>query len=108
LYQTARSCRDFYVNRFSQEVTMAAKPKKKAPVKVPIDVKTAIKLEAKLRHGLIGSPAHIIDGPPSPLKHKKSTTVDLDGPTVARFADHLRKKLISSASYIFDDDKKKK
>ena len=84
-----------------------AKPKKKAPAKVPIDAKTAVKLEAKLRDGLAGSPAHIIDGP-YPTKKTKSTTVDLDGPTVARFANHLRAKLIASAAYIFDDSKKKK
>ena len=83
------------------------KAKKKAPAKVPIDAGTAVKLEKKLRDGLIGSPAHIIDGPPSPKK-KKSTTVDLDGATVARFANHLKSRLIGSSAHIFEAAKKKK
>jgi hypothetical protein len=82
------------------------KTKKKAPAKVPIDAGTAVKLEKKLRDGLIGSPAHIIDGPPSPMK-KKARTVDLDGATVARFANHLKAQLIGSSAHIFEPPKKK-
>jgi len=99
----------FYLNRI-QGVTMAtAKPK--GPVKVTIGANSAVKLEAALRKGLTGSPAHITDEPPEPKKRPKNTSVELDAPTVAKFADHLRDKLVGSGAYIFpddDDDKKKK
>jgi len=86
-----------------------ATAKPKAPVKVTIDAKSAVKLEAALRNGLTGSPAHITDQPPKPKSSKKkSTSVELDGRTVARFADHLRNKLGARGAYIFRDDKKTK
>lgn len=87
-----------------------ATAKPKGPVKVTIGAKSAVKLEAALRKGLTGSPAHIIDNPPDPKKRPKKASVELDASTVARFADHLRDKLVGSGAYIFpdDDDKKKK
>lgn len=85
-----------------------AKPKR--PVKVTIGAKSAVKLEAALRKGLTGSKAYIIDNPPEPKKRPKKASVELDASTVARFANHLRDKLVGSGAYIFpdDDDKKKK
>jgi hypothetical protein len=86
-----------------------ATAKPKAPVKVTIDPGSAVKLEAALRKGLTGSPAHIVDVPPKPKTSvKKSTSVELDARTVARFADHLRDKLTASGAYIFPDEAKKK
>jgi hypothetical protein len=87
-----------------------AKAKPKGPVRVTIDTRSAAKLERALRHGLCGSPAHIIEGPPNPKDIKKSASVDLDPSTVARFAEHLKDKLIASGAHIIcdDDDKKKK
>ena len=82
--------------------------KSKPPAKVPIDTKTAVKLEAKLRNGLTGSPAHIIDGPAPEKKKTKSATIELDGATVARFADYLRRQLIASEAHIFEDGEEQK
>jgi hypothetical protein len=86
-----------------------ATTKPKAPVKVTIDAETAARLEAALRSGLTGSPAHIVDTPPKPKPGpKKSLSVELDAPTVARFADHLRDQLTASGAYIIRDEAKKK
>jgi hypothetical protein len=47
--------------------------------------------------------------PPKPKPGpKKSTSVALDAPTVARFANHLRDKLTASGAYIFPGEAKKK
>ncbi len=80
---------------------MATK-KPKGPVKVTIDEQSACNLEAALRAGLTGSPAHILDDPSQPIKKrkKKPATIQLDARTVARFADHLRKTLTASAAHI--------
>jgi hypothetical protein len=86
-----------------------ATAKPKAPAKVTIDAGAAVKLEAALRNGLTGSPAHIVDVPPKPKPGpKKSTSVALDASTVARFANHLRDKLTASGAYIFPGEAKKK
>ncbi len=77
-----------------------ATAKPKGPVKVTIGANSAVKLEAALRNGLTGSPAHITDEPPEPKKRPKNTSVELDAPTVAKFADHLRDKLVGSGAYI--------
>ena len=85
-----------------------ATAKPKGPVKVTIDAGSAVKLEAALRKGLTGSPAHIIDVPPKPKPGpKKSMSVELDARMVARFANHLRKKVTASGAYIFPYEAKK-
>jgi hypothetical protein len=85
---------------------MATK-KPKGPVKVTIDEQSACNLEAALRAGLTGSPAHILDDPSKPIKKKrpkKPATIQLDARTVARFADHLRKTLTASGAHIGNDE----
>lgn len=82
---------------------MATK-KPKGPAKVTIDEQSAYNLEAALRAGLTGSPAHILDDPSTPpskkKRAKKPATVELDARTVARFVDHINKSLTASAAHI--------
>lgn len=86
-----------------------AKAKAKTRAKVGIDAKAAAKLEAVLRNGLTGSQAYIGEADDFKSKgKKKSTSVELDAATVARFANHLKSRLIASGGYIFDDEPKKK